>query len=169
MVDWRATHADYAQQLVLMPLVQEYLWHRRQHRWWRAEAGGQLFGSVDEAQIVIAAATGPYRGDERGRHFYRSNPAKAQAAIDRQRERGRRYLGEWHTHPEDNPQPSHDDVSSFRRLLQRSQLSVSSLVLLVQGRAEASFGVTVMTLDERVVRRWVWHDEGATSLTCARR
>ncbi|WP_315974813.1 Mov34/MPN/PAD-1 family protein [Stenotrophomonas maltophilia] len=63
--------------------------------------------------------------------FLRSAIGHAKLALDRWRaSRGTvRYLGEWHTHPEDHPTPSGLDRAEWRRLAagrrdERPQLSI---------------------------------------------
>jgi integrative and conjugative element protein (TIGR02256 family) len=42
------------------------------------------------------------------------------------------YLGEWHTHPEDQPSPSTTDLGSWRRHL----IAQEQMILLIVGRTE---------------------------------
>ncbi|MEX6104394.1 Mov34/MPN/PAD-1 family protein [Enterobacter hormaechei] len=46
------------------------------------------------------------------------------------------YLGEWHTHPEDFPQPSSTDLRSWRTGLKATE----PMVLLIMGRKQAWCG-----------------------------
>lgn len=83
------------------------------------EAGGVLIGHypATSMDVVLDRLTTPLPGDQRTRtRFYRSQ-APHQAEIDREWavSGGRRvYLGEWHTHPERVPHPSHIDFNGWR-------------------------------------------------------
>ena len=88
---------EASQMLLLEPSVIKHIESHRQLVFAAKEAGGQLFGVVSEELVRVVRATGPYRGDERGRYFYRSNPVAAQNAIEKQSKSGLLYLGEWHT------------------------------------------------------------------------
>ena len=83
------------------------------------EAGGLLLGSVHGAHMLIEQATVPTAWDKRFRYLFERMPFGHEAiALARwTASRGTiRYLGEWHTHPEDNPKPSALDRSEWRRL-----------------------------------------------------
>src|SRR5690625_953068 len=83
------------------------------------EAGGLLLGSVHGAHMLIDQATVPTIWDKRFRYLFERMPfgheiialsrwTSSQGII--------RYLGEWHTHPEDYPHPSSLDSSEWSRL-----------------------------------------------------
>lgn len=118
------------------------------------EAGGQLFGSITPALIRVSRATGPYPADERSRYRYRSNPAAAQSAIQKQSQAGLLYLGEWHTHAEDHPDVSGIDDEAMRLLLARSQLNSNSLLMLIVGRKTTVESLTLWTVAPHQVYQW---------------
>lgn len=83
------------------------------------EAGGLLLGSIHGAHILIEQATAPTVWDKRFRYLFERMPFGHEAiALARwTASHGTiRYLGEWHTHPEDNPSPSSLDRSEWSRL-----------------------------------------------------
>jgi integrative and conjugative element protein (TIGR02256 family) len=83
------------------------------------EAGGLLLGSVHGVHILIEQATVPTACDKRFRYLFERMPFGHEAvALSRwTASQGTiRYLGEWHTHPEDHPHPSGLDRSEWRRL-----------------------------------------------------
>lgn len=143
------------QELLIEQAVLEHLARHRQINRWSSEAGGQLFGSVDPDRICISEATGPYRGDERSRYQYRSNPRAAQRAIDEHAARGLLYLGEWHTHAEDHPKPSGLDNDAMVRLLANSNLKSNSLLMLIGGRAPGVDGLAALTVSRNAVHLWL--------------
>lgn len=84
-----------------------------------SEAGGLLLGSVHGAHILIGQATAPTAWDKRFRYLFERMPFSHEAiALSRwTASHGTvRYLGEWHTHPEDHPHPSGLDRSEWNRL-----------------------------------------------------
>lgn len=83
------------------------------------EAGGLLLGSVHGAHLLIEQATVPKAWDKRFRYLFERMPFGHEAiALSRwTASQGTvRYLGEWHTHPEDHPHPSGLDRSEWNRL-----------------------------------------------------
>lgn len=83
------------------------------------EAGGLLLGSVHGAHLLVEQATVPTAWDKRFRYLFERMPFGHEAiALSRwtASQRTVRYLGEWHTHPEDHPHPSGLDRSEWSRL-----------------------------------------------------
>lgn len=148
-------HADgYTQRVRLEPEVLSHVQRHRQTSARATEAGGQLFGTVDEAFVRIVCATGPYAGDERTRYRYRSNPAAAQRAVEAQSMAGLLYLGEWHTHAEDHPSASSLDSDAMTRLIASSKLNSNSLVMLIVGRAVGPDGLALLTVSKGSTAAW---------------
>lgn len=83
------------------------------------EAGGLLLGSVHGAHMIIGQATVPTTCDKRLRYFFERMPFGHEAIAQARWAASQgtvRYLGEWHTHPEDYPDPSALDISEWNRL-----------------------------------------------------
>ena len=119
------------------------------------EAGGQLFGTVDDRAVRLIDASGPGSGDERGRTHFRSCPVRAQRAIERRARRGLLYLGEWHTHPEVVPRPSPQDRLAMSSLLRDSRPNTDPLLMVIVGRQPGTGGWHVESCD-RWNNRLVW-------------
>lgn len=142
------------QELLIELPVLKHVAQCRQLTAWSSEAGGQLFGTIDNEHIRVIEATGPYKGDERSRYRYRSNPMAAQRAIDERSQCGLLYLGEWHTHAEDHPSASDLDDDAMRRLILNSRLNSDSLLMLIVGRAPDITGLAVLSVSGAMVRTW---------------
>ena len=65
-----------------------------------------------------------------------------------QSEHTRFYIGEWHTHPEDNPTPSAIDYSSIKDNYQTASLVVPFLLMIIVGRK--SFHISIYDGDKFV-------------------
>ena len=85
---------------------------------------------------------------------YRSNPQSAQAAISQSAKVGLLYLGEWHTHAEDEPELSGSDEDAITTLRARLKLNASAVVLLIVGRAEPPRGLAVYSSDGQTPVKW---------------
>lgn len=98
------------------------------------EAGGLLLGSVHGTHILIERATAPTAWDKRFRYLFQRMPFGHEAiALARWTESQGiiRYLGEWHTHPEDYPHPSGLDRSEWNRLSAKRRDKRPMLVVIV--------------------------------------
>ncbi|WP_017518788.1 Mov34/MPN/PAD-1 family protein [Pseudomonas nitroreducens] len=84
-----------------------------------AEAGGILLGHVRGIHVEVLEVTVPTPRDQRLKYFFeRMLHGHQRIAEIRWKDSNRliRYLGEWHTHPEDIPTPSGLDISEWQRL-----------------------------------------------------
>lgn len=102
------------------------------------EAGGILLGTVHQAGLLIKEASEPTAHDVR-RPCYFERSAFRHRALANSRWRASngtlRYLGEWHTHPQDHPSPSMLDRSEWRRLARRRADGRPLLAVIVGRRA----------------------------------
>jgi integrative and conjugative element protein (TIGR02256 family) len=106
----------------------------RQRRFYQREAGGQLFARVRKDDWVICSATGPRPRDRRGRFSFWPHRPSEQEEIFQHHALGLDYVGDWHTHPEDVPTPSSDDLSSISEVVRRSTHHLPGFLLLIVGR-----------------------------------
>jgi len=85
----------------------------------RPESGGVLLGTVHERGLLVTLATTPTRLDRQFRYLFERLPF-GHRAIARRLWRSSagttRYIGEWHTHPQDIPTPSIIDLDEWRKL-----------------------------------------------------
>jgi integrative and conjugative element protein (TIGR02256 family) len=138
----RAELGHSGQQLVIRRAVVSHLLQHQQ-RGRSPEAGGQLFGRLEDKTILVEEATGPRRGDARSRYGYRPNRRQEQLEINAAFRRDLVFLGDWHTHPEPRPHPSTTDLISMQDCFSRSQHTLNAFLLLILGTGvlpDALFG-----------------------------
>ncbi|UZA68695.1 Mov34/MPN/PAD-1 family protein [Pseudomonas viridiflava] len=83
------------------------------------EGGGLLLGYVRGSHLEIVEATIPTKFDRRFRAFFeRMTDLHEHIAQKRWADSDGliRYVGEWHTHPQDYPSPSGTDLTEWRKL-----------------------------------------------------
>lgn len=100
------------------------------------EAGGLLLGSVHGSHMLIEQATIPTAWDKRFRYLFERLPFGHESiALSRWREsQGTiRYLGEWHTHPQDYPSPSGIDRTEWN-LLSEKRIDKRPTLAVIVGR-----------------------------------
>jgi integrative and conjugative element protein (TIGR02256 family) len=117
-----------------------------------AEAGGILIGQYRGPHIELVTCTVPLQGDVRTKFGFERNDAGHAARAKEAWERSGRvqtFVGEWHTHPEDHPIPSHVDFRTWRQL--QRELRDDPLVFMIFGRAGIWCGLglreALMSLD----------------------
>jgi integrative and conjugative element protein (TIGR02256 family) len=105
------------------------------------EAGGVLLGRliIGGEDVIIDEITVPAPGDRRSRFFFFRQREAAQRRVQAawQETQGTRiYMGEWHTHPEDDPTPSSHDLKNWRRIIKLARYEQDSLFFVIVGRKQ---------------------------------
>ena len=159
-----ATLPESSQRIVIEEGMLGHMARHRQLSWYSREAGGQLFGSINEGEVVVSVATGPYRGDQRWRSSYRSNAKAAQRAIDWHAKNGLLYLGEWHTHPEEHPKASTADRDAMASLRRASKTRLNNLLMVIQGRADGLGGLALYSFGSEGLVQWTAFNADANEL-----
>lgn len=119
----------------------EVLLEHRQDGPSKLEAGGILLGRFlrNSANVVVDEVTIPSHLDRQARAFFHRNHLKHQQVIDARWKASNgtcQYLGEWHTHPEPEPTPSHVDMRDWSRRLREDQFHGHTLLFLIVGMRE---------------------------------
>lgn len=117
----------------------ETILRHRQHRAGDPEAGGILLGRriLDTDDVVIDLASEPHIEDSRGRFRFFRKKEPAQRLVDTSWEQSkgtRNYLGEWHSHPEDDPAPSGLDLGEWQRIIATAVFEQDYLLFAIAGR-----------------------------------
>lgn len=100
------------------------------------EAGGILIGYRRGLHVHVIEATSPTKHDSRSRFSFSRNCASHSnraRALWSQSGGILDYVGEWHTHPEAIPSPSHLDKTEWRKI---TLLNHSSFLFVIAGNAE---------------------------------
>lgn len=102
------------------------------------EAGGVLLGRFirQSKNIVIDKVSVPMSGDKRTRMTFKRLSPMHQQFIDKEWKQSKgtcNYLGEWHTHPEEDPRPSGVDTQDWKRKLKTDTFSSRFLYFIIAG------------------------------------
>src|SRR5579872_5651258 len=130
---FRAPIGNSGQALVFTELVLKHLHTYRQTKLGDLEAGGQLFAKISLNQVYVCEVTGPRSGDKRGRYSYRPDRKAEQMEIRERHSRDVHFIGDWHTHPEPVPSPSHTDSASMVDCFRKSKHSLNAFLLVIVG------------------------------------
>lgn len=131
--------------LLIEPQVLERLASFRQMATSAPEAGGILMGYRRGPHTHVTEATIPTARDIQRRFgFIRHAAHHQRVALRRWKESGETmdYVGEWHTHPEDDPSPSRVDLRHWREIARASSKPTAFLIV---GRVSNWCGVGLGT------------------------
>jgi integrative and conjugative element protein (TIGR02256 family) len=109
----------------------------RQRTCLHLESGGILVGRIFENLTVIDKVSTPDDSkDRRGLFFFHRHKGRAQSIINEvfvESNGERTYIGEWHSHPQKNPEPSWKDRLEIKRAFKKSQLRLDYLICIIVG------------------------------------
>lgn len=105
------------------------------------EAGGVLLGRyiLNSKDIIIDCVTVPQKKDFRSRFRFNREAKGHQKLISKAWKKSNgtcNYLGEWHTHPEDYPNPSGQDIKNWKEILETRIFSSQYLYFVIVGIEE---------------------------------
>lgn len=109
----------------------------------KREAGGVLLGRflIGNNDVIVDHITVPMVGDKRSRFgFFRSKHAHQKRISEAwaSSQGTCNYLGEWHTHPEDDPFPSAHDLTSWKSKLNHDRFDSEFLFFIIAGTVRIS-------------------------------
>lgn len=119
--------------LVFTPAILAHFSRYRQHGWRTPEAGGQLFASFRESEIVVEAITGPYPKDKQSRFQFVPDRVQEQKDIEGFFVQKFHFIGNWHTHPQATPYPSRTDLVNTRARFALSDHSLDAFISVIVG------------------------------------
>lgn len=154
---------DSGELVILTDAVLEHFRHHQQQRKRDTEAGGQLFGRIQEKIITIEEATGPRRSDIRSRYSYIPDRKAEQREINDRFPSGLHFIGDWHTHPEPIPYPSGTDLDNMRECVKKSRRGVSGFLLIIVGTAPLLSGLHASLHDSKEILLLTIQNEPSTA------
>jgi integrative and conjugative element protein (TIGR02256 family) len=125
----------------IAPEALETMASHRQNGFFSCEAGGQMFARLTPGNWRIEVATGPRRGDRRGRFHFWPNRKAEQDEINAYFKQGLDFVGDWHTHPENAPRPSGPDYRSIENLVRESTHELPGMLMCIVGRDDPPQGL----------------------------
>lgn len=108
------------------------------------ESGGILLGQVLNQNIYVLKYSDPCKFDKSTRYSFERDKKNAQKIINREftESNGKTiYLGEWHTHPENLPTPSNQDLKMIKEQFRKNKLNEKFLILFILGTQDFYIGI----------------------------
>lgn len=97
------------------------------------EAGGQLFAQYHPDKVLISYTTKPSSKDIRKCNLFKPHIPTWKKNVTELYKKGYHYLGDWHTHAEDNPSPSYSDTNSIHSRFNVSEHELVHMVIIIVG------------------------------------
>jgi integrative and conjugative element protein (TIGR02256 family) len=132
---------DSHQRIIVEAKVLNYLKSFRQLSSSNFESGGQLFAILTDGDVQIKTRNGPNKKDICSSFHFIPDLQLEQKAINSQFKKGLHYVGDWHTHPQDEPAPSDLDFNTMSSCFSNSKHQLDSILRLIVGRLEGTNGI----------------------------
>lgn len=113
----------------------------RQSGWFARETGGQLFMGIDHLGEFWLFATPPHMLDKSGKTWLELDASRCKAEIIEANASGLRLVGYWHTHPQEVPALSTQDVVSLTVFSNRNKDILQNPVAVIVGRSTKNEGI----------------------------
>lgn len=105
------------------------------------ERGGQLFLDLSCPDGVWLLASDTHEADKSGRTWLEMDPTRCKQEIEIANAGGLRLAGTWHTHPQDIPSPSYQDLSTLGAFSKKYIKELPNPIAVIVGRASAHEGI----------------------------
>lgn len=110
------------------------------------EKGGILLGQIDQhaENVLICRASLPNSFDQFGRLFFNRSKDSAQLIIEYENQNSQgynTYLGEWHTHPSNQAEPSIQDITMIKNQYSNNDIKSEYIFLLIVGQKQIFVGM----------------------------
>lgn len=105
------------------------------------ERGGQLFVGIDEVGTFWLYATPPHMRDRSGPTWLELDGHRCKEEIISANAMSLRLIGYWHTHPQDIPALSSQDIASLATFSFRNKGVLENPVAVIVGRSRQNSGI----------------------------
>ena len=106
------------------------------------ERGGQLFVDITRPDgLWLVEASGPHPDDKSGPTWLEMNLKRCREEIEKANARGLRLIGYWHSHPENVPALSGQDIRSLKKFSQHNADQLPNPLAVIVGRSLSSEGI----------------------------
>lgn len=115
---------------------------------YKHENGGVLLGKFNkkEKTYIITNISTTNSEDRKGRYFFIRNKKQAQAIINKYWKNSNgeiNYLGEWHTHDEEYPNPSFVDKQLVKQMLNNKNIEIDNVFMIILGKNKNLYICTI--------------------------
>ena len=140
---------DSGQGLEFTPTVLSQFMAHRQLKSNACEGGGVLSATIEPHVVRIEKISLPTARDNRTRLSYQMCPARKTQFVEDSFNLGLHYVGEWHTHPESDPSPSHLDLEAMSEAFRNSTHQLNYFVMVIVGNSVSGLDLSVTVHNQR--------------------
>ncbi|MGJ8652601.1 MAG: Mov34/MPN/PAD-1 family protein [Opitutaceae bacterium] len=116
------------------------------------ESGGILFAEITNTEVRIVKATRAEKRASISRVLFKPSLRKKRIAVKEAFKSGLHFVGEWHTHPEQDPTPSRLDTESMEDSFKRSKHELERFIMIIVGNREDQLSLSVTFHSESGIR-----------------
>ena len=126
------------------------------------EAGGVLIGKQiqDREEYYLCDISEPSRMDKRSRFSFIRSKISAQRIVDKKWHDSNgieNYLGEWHSHPENCPTPSHTDRELIQQVIKDDTNVFKKVFLIIVGKDQSLYiGIANSDVSNEIYTSLIW-------------
>lgn len=120
------------------------------------ERGGLLFADFKLPEIYISDISLPYKNDIQKTYYFIPDQEHQQREIVKKFQKGLHFVGEWHTHPQRNPEPSILDINSMRASFLKSNHELNYFILIILSNTE-NFNNTWISIHDSIPYIKLYH------------
>lgn len=138
------TYIINGKKIIIKSDVQKIVANYKQNTSNKNESGGIILGQISNGITYITKVSTPNIYDFSAYNLFIRNKEAAQIIVNYEfaNSFGKTiYLGEWHTHPEETPRPSSQDIKMIKKQYKDSSLNIDYIILLIQGIKKIYLGI----------------------------
>jgi len=143
---------DSMQTLILEAQVLTTFTEARQLNDSDKETGGLLLARVSKEEVRIIEATKAEKKASISRFLFKPNLKQKRKIVQEAFKDGLHFIGEWHTHPEEDPNPSALDRKSMADSFRRSKHELNCFVMIIVGNRseQLSISITLHSINHQI-------------------
>lgn len=143
---WRWTWKDFGAELLVPVSAGDILRGNRQPQG-GVERGGLLFADASDSRgLILSRVSPPSPADKAHRHSIALNKERCVREIEEANRDGLRLIGFWHSHPEDVPDLSPVDITSFMAFSEKNRVDMPWPVAVIVGRDVGENGIRAWSI-----------------------
>ena len=125
----------------------------------KPETGGLIFGRRSETRIIVEECVVIKVVKKQSRAAFWPCNKEELRVIRMLKKSGLNYLGDWHTHPQEIPTPSFEDICSMKKSFKESIHRLPFFLLIVVGWADFPSGLSVNIVNESAIKELELYDK----------